>query len=358
MSVAFNPDGTILASSSEDGTVRFWKVNPWMKILMGHETEVFSVSINSQGNNIASSDSDGNVKLWNVHGEIIENYLTSHGFISSIEFSPSNQLLVTGNIDGTVTLLDFTTTPLGIPNYESSSFSIHQSSIWDIDFSPDGKALASVADDKTIRLWNREEDKITTLLSYSAIFRSISWSNDGGILGAVSEDGIVHLFNSNYELLEKFPAHSDKIYRINFSPDRFNLFATSSQDKTVKLWQFDGNLVNVLEGHEAGVWDVKFSPNRNLIATGSDDKTIKLWTVDGELLATLKGHKEAVNSISFSPDGNLLISGSSDRTIRLWDVSEVNLQSWTLRGCDWVLDYLNSNIHDGKTKALQDVCLD
>ncbi|MBD0311448.1 MAG: AAA family ATPase, partial [Microcoleus sp. T3-bin5] len=115
----------------------------------------------------------------------------------------------------------------------------------------------------------------------------------------------------------RLEGHGDVVWGLSFSPDGETI-ASSSVDKTVKLWRRDGSLLATFKGHTNSVSCVAFSPDNKTIASASLDKTVKIWQRDGSLLATFKGHTNSVTSVAFSPDGQTIASASTDKTIKLW----------------------------------------
>ncbi len=107
--------------------------------------------------------------------------------------------------------------------------------------------------------------------------------------------------------------------------------------KEGELFQESNRLVE----HSGLVNSVSFSPDGEAIATASSDKTAKLWNREGQLLQTLRGHLEPVISTSFSPDGELIATASSDSTVILWDVWGFN--ELMKLNCQFVGGYLRNN---------------
>jgi WD40 repeat protein len=147
--VAFNPDGKMLASGSSDGTLLLWNVEDHQPIsqLTGHTAGVQSVAFSPDGKKLASGGSDGTLILWDVAThEALGPTLTNHtDQVTTLAFSPDNRMLASGSRDTTVILWDVATRqPLGPPLAE------HTGSVLSVTFSPDSQMLASGSADKTV----------------------------------------------------------------------------------------------------------------------------------------------------------------------------------------------------------------
>ena len=273
-SVAFRPNGVMLASASWDQTVRLWNVNTGrlLHTLTGHTNEVLSVAFSPDGQTLASSDWDGSIRLWNPNNGKLKRTLAGHkGGVGSVAFSPDGQTLASGSADQTILLWDTKTWK------PKSRLRGHTHIVDTVTFSPDGDMLASSSRDHTIRLWNPNGQYIRTLRG-----------------------------------------HTDEVLRIAFSPDG-KILASGSLDTTVRLWNpHNGQVKETLTGYTDWVNSVAFSPDGASLLIGG--RGISIWnTQTGEYKKPLSGDIGTALSVVFSPDGRTVASGSADHKVRVWD---------------------------------------
>ncbi|MEG3970153.1 WD40 repeat domain-containing protein [Microcoleus sp. T2B6] len=318
LAVSFSPNGKLLATSSDDKTVKLWNTTTGkqIKTLTGHTNRVLAVSFSPDGKRLATGSADNTVKLWDTTGKEI-NTLTGHtDWVWAVSFSPNGKLLVTGSEDNTVKLWD---TTIG---KQIKTFTGHTDAVLAVSFSPNGKLLATGSRDNTVKLWDTTIGKeIKTLTGHTNWVLAVSFSPNGKLLATGSADKTVKLWDTTGKQIKTLTGHTNAVNAVSFSPDG-KLLATGSGDKTVKLWDTTGKQINTLTGHTNAVRAVSFSPNGKLLATGSGDNTVKLWdTTTGKQIKTLTGHTNAVRAVSFSPNGKLLATGSEDKTVKLWDTT-------------------------------------
>jgi WD40 repeat protein/tetratricopeptide (TPR) repeat protein len=160
--------------------------------------------------------------------------------------------------------------------------------------------------------------ELNRLEGHADVVWHICFSPDGKTIASSSRDKTVKLWRTDGTLISNLKGHKDSVTSASFSPDGQKI-ASASWDNTVKIWRPDGVLLQTLQGHGGYVFSVTFSPDGQSLASASADGTVKIWTVGGKLLKTLKSHQGGVTWVTFSPDGQLIASAGEDKTVKLWD---------------------------------------
>jgi len=220
-------------------------------------------------------------------------------------------------------------------------FSGHTHTPWSVDFSANGKILASSGEDATIRLWDIENGLlIKTLKDHKRTVWDVKFSPDGSKMASASYDKTVKIWNvNNGVLIRTITGHSEAVVALAFSPDGQQL-ASTSDDKTCKLWNVNtGSLIRTFGEVPEHIQAVAFSPDNKRLLTSGRDKpmigeflqnflgdskynkgvSVRLWNLQtGELLQTFSSHANDANDVAYSPDGNCFASASADKTVQLW----------------------------------------
>ncbi|MBD2577363.1 caspase family protein [Oscillatoria sp. FACHB-1406] len=253
--------------------------------------------------------------------------------IITVEFSPNGKILASADTGGRI-IFWFLDKNIFIPHELPKRF---QKDISRMRFSPDSRFVASGGENGTLNIWTVSGKLYwqPPTNNYGAIY-DISFSEDGKI-AASSQDGYIRVWDINKKILlneintqrEKVTTSKPSIYGIDFDPlNSAKLVANSYQGCDLEIWDLrtkPGIKVNKCIGKNSSkIMSVRFRLDGKLIVSGDLEGTVKLWDRNGNKIGAIADNKGgAAYDTQFSPDGNFIGVAKEDGTVKVWQTSRI-----------------------------------
>lgn len=357
-SIAFSPDGDSFAFTS-GCAAQLWDVPTWThkRALEGHTESVNCVAFAPNSEILATGSNDTTIRVWNRADGSCKKVIEGRSYnVKRVFFSADSRTII--SFAYFMRVLDASDGSLKAEHWTESYFD-------DASVSPDGKVIAFGCIGGKIVFQDVATGEYIQTLYQDGSDVCVAFSKNKDTLISSSANGSVRVWDLSGPPTKSSGSHEQEVRCLHFSQDRESL-ATGSADKTVKLWNpIDSDLRHTLEGHEGKVGFVAFAPDGKSLASLSTDKTIRIWdTVFGncrhilkcmseesELTRIMKMAKasaleqglelgddadedndevddffdtgpEPVESetATFSPDGNTLAVDAGVGRVMLWDV--------------------------------------
>ncbi|KTG42132.1 hypothetical protein cypCar_00004371, partial [Cyprinus carpio] len=267
------PYGYFLISACKDGKpmLRQGDTGDWIGTFLGHKGAVWGATLNKEATKAATAAADFTAKVWDaVTGDEVLTLAHKH-IVKSVNFTQDSNCLLTGGNDKVLRIYD-----LGKPEAEPQEIAGHTSAIKKALWCNNDQQILSAADDKTIRLWDKNTKEVVKSLSFDASVSSMEYIPDGEVLVITYGRTIAFYKAHSLDLIKTVDAPAS-IHSASLHPDK-DFFVAGGDD--FKLYKYDYTTKEEMEsykGHFGPIHCVRFSPDGELYASGSEDGTLRLW---------------------------------------------------------------------------------
>jgi WD40 repeat protein len=322
-SVAFHSSAPLLATGSEDGTVKLWNTNTQecVATLVGHHRQVVSVAFHPTADILMSGSWDNDVKLWdtNTYMCLSTRKVQNYG-VSCVAFHPSKPFIVTSGFRDFPKLWqlspDYTTLTLLNEKWRSNGES--HPSVNCVAFHPSEPFIVTAGSNSKATLWLLFPDNTVSRLGDMNCSR--------GEVNSVA-------FHPTLPILVTGDSQNVKLWQIIYNQRSMVSLGSNPQNTDMMRWYSVRRIdcIEILEGHEKAVTSVAFHPTAQVLLSCSADASVKMWKLPDnresvECMGTLLGQRGPVTCLALHPNGRVFVTGNERNAALLWDCSVLNIR--------------------------------
>jgi WD40 repeat protein/tRNA A-37 threonylcarbamoyl transferase component Bud32 len=232
--LAFSPDGTVLASGGESGTIHLYRVadHAVLRAVEAHRGRVLALAVRSGGQMLVTASADSTLKLWSLPDLDLIRVLEEHeGEVQDVEFSPLDDTFASCGDDGMVRLWDARSgNPAGALRTEDADLT-------DLAFAPTGRYLVTGSAEGAVRVWDVANGRPRACLrERGPKVSAVAWSRDGTRIAVGGSDAIVRVYDAVSEReVVSLHGHIARITSLRFGGDDTRLVSTSA-DGSARIW--------------------------------------------------------------------------------------------------------------------------
>jgi WD40 repeat protein/class 3 adenylate cyclase len=329
--VAFSGDGSMLATTGDDGTAKVWDPETGRELgsVEGPEGPVLGPSFSPDGSLAAAAWLDeGTVRVWDVASSRPVHEIDALPAPFRTAFSPDGERLAIVGLDSSEGIVVDVRS-----GEEMFSLKGHEDHLQDVDWSPDGRWIATSSFDATVGIWDARTGDLRFSLFHEGPVVDADWSPDGGRLVTGGGDATVwEITEGGGKRLFSFSAQdtSSGIQGVAFSPDGNKVLTGDGAITAAKVWDVslsgDAEWANV-PGDPAWVTSVAFSPSgRELITSGPGGSVVEWDPETGKNIDTLEASRSSeepptIVDFDLSPDGAQIATMSYPTKVDVWDMA-------------------------------------
>ena len=357
--VDFGPYGSVLATGSDDDTVKLWSVS-------AHSAPIYRLAVRHDGKQYATASRDGTVRIWATESGILAEVLEGHtNRVADVVFFPDGRRIATASWDGTSIIWDL------VEHRLLHRLQEHTAEVSAVDVAKDGTFVATASHDGTALIWDTATGITITrpLTGHAAYIGDIAITPDGeriatvGDVNAEEEDlqkGTVGLWTRDGIPIWFGMGHGGRnVERAVFSQDG-KFLITAGDDSNMLIWNIATRDVMIISAASDRIFGLAISPDNKYLATGSNDGVVRIWHFDNpdesKQLAQLDSQ---VSDVVFTPDGRSLLSADLDGRVLIHPIEVEDLllyarsrltREWKREECEQYLSRSCPLVHQSLSK--------
>jgi RNA polymerase sigma factor (sigma-70 family) len=321
LSVAFSPDGKLLAAAGQEPMVRVWETAGGKEIahLEGHAGYVTAVRFFPDGKTLASAGHDGTIRVWDLAAQRqLQSLVTTGARVQSLAITADGKSVLAGYLNKTVRRWNLAT---GKTTWESVS--VQTGSVDLLAITGDGQHLAWGGTTQGLHIDDLATGKQVHSIQPKGAVQGIACSSEGKFVAWAGQPAGIRVVDvATGKVVREIAKTLGNIRALAFSPDD-KFLAASGHDLKVRIWEVaSGKEHRTLEGSHGYLMMVAFSPDGKQLAAAGPNGLALMWDVaTGKQLHDAAGHQAAVQAVAFTADGKAVLSGGADHSVRLWDIA-------------------------------------
>jgi WD40 repeat protein len=324
-SLAFSPDGKVLASGSFDNDIKLWDYpsGKLLSTLKGHAAPVYSVAFSPNGTFLASGSQDKTIRLWDPKdGKMVRELKGHTDNVHAVAFSPDSKMLASAGADKSVRLWN------PADGKEIKKLGDHKGSIYRVVFSADGKLLASCSQDTTIKLWDvpgqKEVAVLTPIPPLVVVKDKKDMKKDNKDKKDKKDDKVVKKEDKEPKKeIGPPPEVPEPITVVAFTADSGKLLS-GGFDRLLREWNVaDRKQIRKWGPTENDIYGLELSRDGKLAATAGYGGHLHVWDLTtGKEVFHTHLQKMVTFCLVFSPDGKAILTGhEKNSSIRITPVT-------------------------------------
>jgi WD40 repeat protein len=368
---------SLVASVSSDKTIRLWTLDSLVNVLP-HPNQIYDLAFRPDGQMIATAGL-GEISFWRAgfsESTLVSEIIYSDGTVSSIDYSPSGQLLAAGDSKGDVKIWKpevSLKTPITEIESPTDAIDSLPGFIPIVKFSPDGRLLAFTNNENELIFWDIVTEKAIKTIEMNGRIKSLDFDSTGDQLVVSIQDmenpsikSQINIFGMkdkgrNSISLEKIASIdvseqiSGNISTVLFNPLNHDEIAVGGDDGSIQLVSTNGKLLKSFVGSASFVTSLSFHPSEPILSSSHADGSILIWRTSSRsgLITSLKPSSTTISALEFSPNASslsVLASAGFDKNLRFWalpsNLYQDPLGKMIQVGCNLSYVYLNQQIPD------------